>query len=181
MRLHQATDQRSILALRLSNIMGTPLLHRLTRLPPTKDTMGRVTTVARIRVTSVDSNRAWSYSSRRTRTRGVGRTSIHHQLVHRQERLVMVSSDRKNGLREIGGKSGSIDSRRGQKAFLEYYLLDMVSLNVYYRICGLPTWRSTLYMVTNRAPEHFNLNIPSILCADLVKLVSNSSNHFLRT
>ena len=48
--------------------------------------------------------------------RGAGRTSINHQLVHRQERRVMVSSDRKNGQREVGGKSGSIDSSRGQKA-----------------------------------------------------------------
>ena len=76
--------------------------------------MGRVTTLAQIRVILVDSNKAWSYSSRRTRTRGVERTSIRHQLVCRQERRrVMVSLDENNGHGEVGGKSGFIELNWG--------------------------------------------------------------------
>ena len=79
--------------------------------------MGRATTVARIKVISVDSNKAWSCSSRRTRTRGVERTSIRHQLVHRRERRrVMVSSDKSNGQCEVGSKNGFIDLSRVHKA-----------------------------------------------------------------
>lgn len=80
--------------------------------------MGKVTTVAQIRVISVDSNKAWSCSSQRTRMRGVERMFIRHQLVLRQERRrVMASSDEIDGRGEVRGKSGFIDLKCGHMAF----------------------------------------------------------------
>ena len=79
--------------------------------------MGKVTTVAQIRVISVDSNKAWSCSSQRMRMRGVEMTFIRHQLVRRRERRrVMVSSDEIDGQGEVRGKSGFIDLNCGHMA-----------------------------------------------------------------
>ena len=172
-------DQRSILVLHLSNTMGT-LPHRLTPLPLTKDTMGRVTTVAQIRVISVDSNKVWSCSSRRTRMRGVERTSIRHQLVCRQERRqVMVSSDENNGRGEVRGKSGFIDLNRGH----------MASWSVECLIWYGRTWESAFTVIQGGARRciWFPIECPRIviqIClpftAISVELGSNPSNDFLR-